>query len=146
MLADVAGKVLALEVDDAEHQRHGLHEAVVAADLVVGAGGRRQVAVTGGVDDHRGPYDQRTGLRLEHHPFGSARLADHAGGKGMQQVAYAGRVKQLQRGGLVGLGVDRDRVPGLLAGSDRTTTFKQAPHELQQRSGDDGLTGSVVGG
>ena len=67
MLAHVAREALALEIGDPEHQRHRLHEAVVATDLVVRARGRGDIAVAGRVDDHRRLDDERPRFRFEDH-------------------------------------------------------------------------------
>ena len=136
VLLHIAVERLILELDHAEHQRHGLDQAVlVPADLEGGPGAGGDVAVARAIDHDLGPEHDRPGLRLED-DRGSCRLAvagcqpltgsrerttenSHAAGKRMQQVLNAGFVEQIERHELEDLRIEGNDVACFERGRNR---------------------------
>ena len=143
MLLDVSLEILALEFDDAEHQRHRLHQAVGPPHLGRCARLHGDVAVAGAIDGDARADRERPGLGLEHRAF-DAFITQDAAREGVKHEVHAGLVEELERDQLEPLRIERHDVAGGERGLDGAARLHQALEQRLERAGDDRLAGSVV--
>jgi hypothetical protein len=133
----------ALELRDAEHQGHRLHQPVGAPDLARRAGLHRHVAVAGAVDDDFRAQGERPGLGLEDHAFAARQ---HPAREGVEQELNPGLVEELERDQLEPLRVERHDIAGLKRRRNRPARAHQALEQAPEHAVHHGLARAVVGG